>query len=493
MQENKMQENKMQETKKGIINKKEEKFSEWYREIITKAELIEYYDISGCYVLLPDSYFMWETIQEEINKRIKKMGVKNSYFPLFASEKNLEKEKEHLEGFSPEVAWITKAGEKDLEEKIAIRPTSECIIYPIMSKMIRSHQDLPLKLNQWCNVVRWEFKDPTPFIRSREFLWQEGHTCFKSKEEALVEAKIIIDLYRDIYKDILAIPVIQGIKTKSETFAGAEFTYTVESMIPELGKGIQAATSHHLGQHFSKIFDINFLDINNNTSFVWQNSWGFTTRSLGIMLMNHSDNKGLVLPPKIAPIQIVIVPIVNKHNKHNQEIIDFSNSILSSLSDFRSHIDLRKQTPGWKFNYWELHGVPLRIVIGPDDFKNNTIILCLRHNSSKITVSLHDLSLPEYINSILSSIHSDLYTSAQSKFNNNISHPDNLEQLQTDIFDKKICYLPWCESTSCELFLKDNYHIKSLCVPLTYSHDTHSACLVCKNITSKVCLFGKSL
>uniref|UniRef100_A0A0E0FBT3 proline--tRNA ligase n=1 Tax=Oryza meridionalis TaxID=40149 RepID=A0A0E0FBT3_9ORYZ len=314
------------ETKLGMAYKKDDNFGEWYSEVVVNSEMIEYYDISGCYILRPWAMEIWELLKEFFDAEIKKLKLKPYYFPLFVTENVLQKEKDHIEGFAPEVAWVTKSGKSDLEAPIAIRPTSETVMYPYFSKWIRSHRDLPLRCNQWCNVVRWEFSNPTPFIRSREFLWQEGHTAFATKEEADEEVLQILELYRRIYEEFLAVPVSKGRKSEMEKFAGGLYTTSVEAFIPNTGRGVQGATSHCLGQNFAKMFDITFENDKGSRSMVWQNSWAYTTRSIGVMVMTHGDDKGLVLPPRVAPLQ---------------------------------------------YSHWEMKGVPLRIEIGPKDMANN--------------------------------------------------------------------------------------------------------------------------
>jgi prolyl-tRNA synthetase len=299
------------ETKLGMQVGIEEDFGQWYSQVVVESELIDYYDISGCYILRPYAFQQWEMIQEFFNKEIKKLGVQNAYFPMFVSQSRLEAEKDHIEDFSPEVAWVTRSGSTELECPIAVRPTSETVMYPHYANWIRSHRDLPLLLNQWCNVVRWEFKQPTPFIRSREFLWQEGHTAHATKAACDVEVRKILDLYRQVYEDLLAVPVIPGVKSEKEKFAGGLYTTTVEAFVPHTGRGIQGATSHCLGQNFAKMFDITFENEKGGRSMVWQNSWGMTTRMLGVCYMVHGDNVGLRLPPKIAPVQVIIVTIPN--------------------------------------------------------------------------------------------------------------------------------------------------------------------------------------
>jgi len=342
--------------KLGVETTREENFSEWYVQTITRSDMIEYTDISGCYVLKPWSFSIWEQIQNFIDSEIKKLGVKNSYFPCFVSQKALKAEADHLEGFAPEVAWVTKAGNSDMAEPIAIRPTSETIMYPLFSNWIRSHRDLPLKLNQWCNVVRWEFKHPVPFLRTREFLWQEGHTCFATKQEADTEVLQILDLYRQAFEDLLAVPVTRGKKTDKEKFAGGLYTTTCEAFIATNGRAIQACTSHCLGQNFAKIFNITYESEGSKTkSHIWQNSWGFTTRSIGIMIMVHGDNDGLVLPPRVAPVQVIIVPVYTKTNK------DFINQQCEKIRDILIEVGVRVETDlrdnyksAWKYNYWEI-------------------------------------------------------------------------------------------------------------------------------------------
>ena len=299
------------ETGLGLDATIEDDFGAWYSQVVVAGELIEYYDISGCYILRPWAYSMWEQIKDFFDKEIKKEGVENCYFPLFVSSARLEAEKDHIEDFAPEVAWVTRSGQSELDVPIAVRPTSETVMYPVFANWIRSHRDLPMKLNQWCNVVRWEFKHPTPFIRSREFLWQEGHTAFTNKADADKEVRHILDLYRRVYEELLAVPVIPGVKSEKEKFAGGLYTTTVEAFVPATGRGIQGATSHCLGQNFAKMFQIEYENKNGGRSMVWQNSWGCTTRTIGVAIMVHGDNKGLVLPPRVAPLQVVVVTIPN--------------------------------------------------------------------------------------------------------------------------------------------------------------------------------------
>uniref|UniRef100_A0A915IZZ6 glutamate--tRNA ligase n=1 Tax=Romanomermis culicivorax TaxID=13658 RepID=A0A915IZZ6_ROMCU len=349
------------QTRLGLEVLKEDNFSEWYSQIITKAEMIEYYDISGCYVIRPWAYALWESIQNVFDAKIKSIGVSNCYFPMFVSKAALEKEKTHISDFAPEVAWVTKSGQSDLAEPIAVRPTSETVMYPSFAKWVQSHRDLPIKINQWCNVVRWEFKHPTPFLRTREFLWQEGHTAHASKQEAVDEVHQILDFYATVYEDLLAIPVIKGRKTEKEKFAGADFTTTLEVYIPGNGRGIQACTSHHLGQNFSKMFEIVYEDPETKQKqYAYQNSWGLTTRSIGVLAMVHGDNRGLVLPPRAAKIQLIVIPCgitANTTNEQEKTLLASCQKLAIDLksSGIKADADLRDNySPGWKYNHWEL-------------------------------------------------------------------------------------------------------------------------------------------
>jgi prolyl-tRNA synthetase len=338
--------------------KKEVDFSAWYTNVLLKADMLDYYSVSGCYILKPWSYSIWEEIQHWFDSKIKEMGVQNAYFPMFVSAKVLEREKDHIEGFSPEVAWVTRAGSSDIEEPIAIRPTSETAMYPYYAKWIKSHRDLPLKLNQWNNVVRWEFKNPQPFLRTREFLWQEGHTAHLTKAEADIEVRQILELYRRVYEELLAVPVIPGVKSEKEKFAGGLYTTTIEGFISTSGRGIQAATSHCLGQNFSRpeMFNISVEDpedkVGQTKLYVWQNSWGLSTRSIGVMVMVHGDNQGLVLPPRVASIQVVVVPcgITAKTTDETRALInDACDELAKTLKNagIRAKADLREgYTPG---------------------------------------------------------------------------------------------------------------------------------------------------
>lgn len=376
--------------------------------------MIEYYDVSGCYILRPWSYFIWDQIKDFFDKEIKKMGVNNCYFPIFVSKAALEREKDHIADFAPEVAWVTKSGSTDLAEHIAIRPTSETAMYPAYARWIQSHRDLPLKMNQWNNVVRWEFKHPQPFLRTREFLWQEGHSAFATKAEAEEEVYAILDRYAAIYKEILAVPVIKGRKTEKEKFAGADFTTTIEAFISASGRAIQAATSHHLGQNFSKMFEIEFEDpVTQEKKHVFQNSWGVTTRTIGVLTMVHGDNMGLVLPPRVALYQVVIVPCgvtANLAKEEEAKLYEKCIEIEKTLKEagVRAHYDDRDNySPGWKFNYWELKGVPIRIELGPKDLAQNKFCAVRRDLMKKEFYEQN--SMVDTIQKMMVTMHDDLY------------------------------------------------------------------------------------
>eukprot|EP01114_Cavostelium_apophysatum_P005063 TRINITY_DN1565_c0_g1_i1.p1 TRINITY_DN1565_c0_g1~~TRINITY_DN1565_c0_g1_i1.p1 ORF type:complete len:582 (+),score=158.15 TRINITY_DN1565_c0_g1_i1:70-1746(+) len=439
----------------GITNDKNVNFSEWYSEVIIKAEMIEYYDISGCYILRPWSYGIWEQVQEFFNKQIKRIGVQNAYFPLFVSEKALSSEKDHIEGFAAEVAWVTRSGKSPLTAPIAVRPTSETIMYPAYAKWIRSHRDLPLRLNQWCNVVRWEFKHPTPFLRSREFLWQEGHTAFSNLKDAGDEVLQILELYRRVYEELLAVPVVKGKKTENEKFPGGLYTTTVEAFIPASGRGVQAATSHCLGQNFAKMFNIQFENDNKQKEYAWQNSWGLTTRSLGIMIMLHGDEKGLVLPPRVAPYQVVIVPIF-KSGKDSEVLLAKARDIVNKLADadVRAHIDdSTTHNPGFKFNHWEMRGVPLRFEFGFLDVESNSVVAVRREKPGKETIPLDNVVART--KEILDDIHNSLFANACRVRDERIAKITTWEEFVPALDARKVALAPWCDNPKCEDLVKD--------------------------------------
>lgn len=488
----------------SITVSKSDNFSDWYNQIALKGKFITYYDISGYYVLLPNSYGIWENIQAYMNTHFKKLGIENSYFPLFITERNLSKEKNHIEGFTPEVVWIKQKEEKETKEdeknkeheenkeenRIAIRPTSECAIYPVLANLIQSYSDLPMKLHQWCSIVRSESKQCTFFIRQKEFLWNEAHACYSTETEARNEALIILDLYDKVYTDLLAIPTIKGIKTENEKFAGAESTYTMEAYIPISGKAVQSCTSHYLSTNFSKMFNISFQDTDGQNKYVHQISCGITTRSIGIMLMTHGDNKGAIVPPLVASTQIVIIPILFKNK--TEVVLSKCEEIKELLSaKYRVKLDQSNHNPGWKYNYWEIMGVPLRIEIGPKDIENNTMTLCKRTDSKKSILTLDDTVFNQ-IDSIFADIHTELYTKAKDSLMTNINACITESEFEVALDSKKICYINWCNSKLCEENIKEKYKAKSLCIPFDLDIELNDAKCMCGNDAINKVLFGRS-
>eukprot|EP00270_Netrium_digitus_P005213 TRINITY_DN1682_c0_g1_i5.p1 TRINITY_DN1682_c0_g1~~TRINITY_DN1682_c0_g1_i5.p1 ORF type:complete len:579 (-),score=219.11 TRINITY_DN1682_c0_g1_i5:210-1946(-) len=487
------------ETLLGLSVKKEEDFGRWYQEVVLQGEMIEYYDVSGCYILRPWSYSIWETIKEFFDKEIRALGVENSYFPMFVSERALTAEKDHVEGFAPEVAWVTRSGETELEVPIAIRPTSETVMYPVYANWIRSHRDLPLKLNQWNSVVRWEFKHPTPFIRSREFLWQEGHTAFATKEEADIEVMQILELYKRVYEELLAVPVIKGIKSEKEKFAGGLYTTTVEAFIPSTGRGIQGGTSHCLGQNFAKMFSIEFEDDKGQRKMVWQNSWGLSTRSIGVMVMVHSDDKGLVLPPAVAPVQAIVIPIPFK-DIDREAVVAAAVKVGQQLRDagVRVKEDPRDNySPGWKYNYWELKGVPLRIELGPRDLKAEQVVVVRRDTREKMTVPWAELV--EKVQELLKEVHSDMLRKATEVRDGCIARATEWTEFMAAIENRKMVLAPWCDETEVEEDVKkrsaegEGGSVKTLCMPLEQPDLPEGAvCFASGKPAKKWALWGRS-
>ncbi|XP_070181342.1 bifunctional glutamate/proline--tRNA ligase-like isoform X2 [Littorina saxatilis] len=446
-------------TRLGLEAKKEENLADWYSQVITKSELIEYYDVSGCYILRPWSYSIWERIKDFFDAEIKKMGVENCYFPIFVSQSALEKEKTHIEDFAPEVAWVTRSGQSELAEPIAIRPTSETVMYPSYAKWIKSHRDLPLRLNQWCNVVRWEFKHPQPFLRTREFLWQEGHTAWADKKPAEEEVYAILELYAQVYEDLLAIPVVRGRKTEKEKFAGGDFTTTVEAYISASGRAIQGGTSHHLGQNFSKMFEIVFEDPETQQKqYVYQNSWGLTTRTIGVMTMVHGDNIGLVLPPRVACVQVVVVPCgvtTSLSEADTKALYSRCDELASELNakGVRARSDVRDNySPGWKFNHWELKGVPVRLELGPRDIKAKQVVLVRRDNGERSTVP--DADVPAQLTKLLDTIQQCLYNKAEAELKSSLAVSHDWNEFCDALDKSKLIQAPFCGEIPCEDAIK---------------------------------------
>jgi len=449
--------------KEGMTAKKSENFDEWYTQVILKSEIADYTPVSGCLAFRPSGYAIWENIQKATDAQFKKVGIMNTYFPLFIPERLLKKEAAHVKGFSPEVAWVTQAGSSTLDERLAVRPTSEAVMYEVISRWIRSWRDLPLRLNQWNNVVRWEFRHPTPFLRSREFLWNEGHSVFGAKDEADSERDQILGIYKLITEEFLALPGYTGKKTESEKFPGAEATYSVEHLVPD-GRAIQGPDFHSDGQRFSKAFDIAFVDQDGEKQFAWQNTWAITTREIGIMLAVHSDDKGAVVPPRLAIIQIVVVPIVNDENK--EMILEKARGVVRELSIYRTKLDDRDNlTPGRKFNEWELKGVPLRVEIGPRDLKLRQVVLVRRDTGVKRVVPLDRLS--DEVGKELDSIQKNLFETAKAFLDAHTFDADSIARLKELISGKGgIVRVSWCGKQDCEEILRSNGGGKIINIPL---------------------------
>ena len=441
-----------------------EDFNQWYTDIIQEAELADYSPVKGTMVIRPYGYAIWENIQEYLDNRFKETGHKNAYFPLFIPKSFIEKEAEHVEGFSPELATVTHAGGKELEEPLIVRPTSETIINHMFSKWISSHRDLPLLINQWANVVRWEMRTRL-FLRTSEFLWQEGHTAHATKEEANEEAIQMLNIYEEFVQNIAAVSVTKGLKSELEKFAGAEKTYSIEAMMLDK-KALQAGTSHELGQNFSKAFEIEYSDENNKLQNPFQTSWGVSTRLIGMIIMAHGDDKGLKLPPNLAPIQVVIVPIIPSKDDKNKVMENVEN-IKTMLSNYRLSIDDREEvTPGYKFNEWELKGVPIRIEIGPRDIENNKVILSRRDiDNSKEEVSIEKLK--STIDQLIIDIQNNMFDISRKHMEENTIHVDTKEDLIEALNNKEgfvTCY--WSENKDDELEIKELTSATIRCYPI---------------------------
>lgn len=472
---------------KGITVKKEDDMAEWYQQVCIKSEIAEYAPVKGCYILMPLGYAFWEKIQEFFNKRLKEHGVKNAYFPLFIPESFFKKEAEHAKGFQPEVAWIANRDEGS--ERLALRPTSETIMYDSYSRWIRSWRDLPLLINQWANVVRWETKATKLFLRSREFLWQEGHCVYETSEENSEEVEYYIKEYKKISEELLALPVIAGRKTEKEKFAGADYTLSIESFMPD-GKALQMGTSHNLGQGFAKAFEIKYLGKDKKEHFPWQNSWGISTRLIGAMVMQHSDNKGLVIPPRMAPSKIVIIPIIFGGSAENLK--KKATELAKSLKEFNPIIDDRDEySPGWKYNEWEMRGIPLRIEIGPKDYEKEQVVAVRRDTGKKEFLKWKDLK--QKIPEMLENMQSDLFKKAQKFLNDSIVEAKNWKEFEKAIKNKKMVNASFCNTTECEELIKDKTGgATSRNIPLRDEKPKNQKCVHCGKPAKVNIYFSKS-
>ena len=466
------------------ITSMDEDFAQWYTDVVKKAELCDYASVKGCMVIKPAGYAIWENIQHELDRRFKETGVQNVYMPLFIPESLLEKEKDHVEGFAPEVAWVTHGGLEPLQERLCVRPTSETLFCDFYAKDIHSYRDLPKVYNQWCSVVRWE-KTTRPFLRSREFLWQEGHTTHATAEEAEARTIQMLNLYADFCEQVLAIPVIRGQKTDKEKFAGAEATYTIESLMHD-GKALQSGTSHNFGDGFAKAFGIQYAAKDNTLQYVHQTSWGMTTRMIGAIIMVHGDNNGLVLPPRIAPTQVVIVPI----QQQKEGVLDKAFALKDVLSNFRVKVDDSDKSPGWKFSESEMRGIPVRVEIGPRDIENNEAVLVRRDTHEKITVSLDEIEAK--VSELLDTIQSDMLERARA-------HRDSHTYVATtyDEFVKTINEKPgfvkamWCGDQACEDKIKEDTAATSRCMPFA-QENLSDKCVCCGKPAKKMVYWGRA-
>ena len=461
-------------------------FSQWYTDVILKTDMVDYAPVKGCMVIKPYGYGVWEGIQRVTDRRFKATGHKNAYFPLLIPESYLKKEAEHFEGFAPEVLWVTHGGNEELAERLFIRPTSETIICDMYSKWVQSYRDLPLLINQWCNVVRWE-KTTRPFLRTAEFLWQEGHTVHVDYEDAQKETMQMLEIYRQVAEDELAMPVMLGQKSEKEKFAGALDTYTMEAMMHD-GKALQAGTSHNLGQHFSKMFDIKFLDRDGVQKHAWTTSWGISTRLIGGIIMVHGDNRGLVMPPRVAPVQVVVIPIAF----HKEGVLDKAKAVKEQLElSFRVEMDDRDTySPGWKFNEWEMKGVPIRMEIGPKDIEKNQVTIARRDTLEKFAVPMDNLT--ETISKLLDDIHTTLFNKALKNREDKTYTTTDYEEFKKIMQDTPgFVKTMWCGSRECEDKLKADTNATIRCMPFHQEH-VGDKCLICGGKAEKMIYIAKA-
>lgn len=460
-------------------------FAQWYTDIVKKAELVDYSSVKGCMIIRPYGYAIWENIQQDLDKRFKETGHENVYMPMFIPESLLQKEKDHVEGFAPEVAWVTHFGEEKLTEKLCVRPTSETLFCEHYSKIVQSYNDLPKLYNQWCSVVRCE-KTTRPFLRTTEFLWQEGHTVHATSEESMEETIKMLNIYASFCEEFLAIPVVKGQKTEKEKFAGAEATFTIESLMHD-GKALQTGTSHNFGDNFAKAFDIKYTDKNGKLQYVHETSWGMTTRLIGAVIMVHGDDNGLVLPPKVAPTQVVIVPVA----QHKEGVLEKANEIKNKISKFaRVKLDDRDKMPGWKFAEYEMKGVPVRLEIGPKDIENNQCVLARRDTLEKTIVSLDDVE--ESIKKLLEKIQSDMLEKARKNRDEHTYTATDLDEF-TKVVENTPGFVKamWCGDRECEDKIKEMTGATSRCIP--FEQENHSEkCVCCGKKAEKMVYWGRA-
>ena len=468
------------------ITSMDEDFAQWYTDVVKKAELCGYTSVKGCMAIKPAGYAIWENIQHELDRRFKETGVENVYMPIFIPESLLDKEKDHVEGFAPEVAWVTHGGLDPLQERLCVRPTSETLFCDFYQKEIQSHRDLPKVYNQWCSVVRWE-KTTRPFLRSREFLWQEGHTAHATAEEAEQRTIQMLNIYADFCEEVLAIPVIKGQKTDKEKFAGAEATYTIESLMHD-GKALQSGTSHNFGDGFAKAFGIQYTDKDNTLKYVHQTSWGMTTRMIGAIIMVHGDNSGLVLPPRIAPVQTVIIPI----QQRKEGVMEKSDELLAALkaAGIRAKVDATDKSPGFKFAEQEMRGIPLRVECGPKDIENGQAVLCRRDTREKYTVSFEELA--DKVKELLDTIQHDMLESARAHREAHTYVAKNYEEFG-EIINSKPGFIKamWCGDRACEDKIKEDFQATSRCMPFE-QEQLSDVCVCCGKPAKKMVYWGRA-
>ena len=473
----------------GVTVKKSEDFSEWYTQTVIKSELVDYAPVKGLIVLRPDGYSIWESLKSSLDKKFAATGHRNGFLPTLIPESLLTKEKDHFAGFNPEVFWVTKSGDGELGDRLALRPTSETLAYTLFAKWIRSWRDLPLKINFWNTALRAEIKATKPFLRTSEFLWQEGHTVHVNSEEAEKEVTDILELYKKTVEEELAIPVITGKKSEKEKFVGAVYTYTMESLMPD-GKALQMGTSHFLGQNFSKPFELKYADKENVESYAWQTSWGVSWRLIGGMIMVHGDDRGLVLPPRVAPIQVIIIPIYYS-DEDKEKIGKVSKEIEEKLkdADVRVQVDNREQlTPGFKFNEWEMKGIPLRIEIGPKDLEKNQVTFARRHNRQKDDQGI--TGLVERVVSELDKIHNDMFSDAKKILEDRTSEVDTYDDFKAELEKGRLIKAPICNNPKCEEGIKEETGA-DVRVITSDSKDTDSKCIKCSDQSSIRPLFAR--
>ncbi len=468
------------------ITSMNEDFAQWYTDVVKKAELVEYSNIKGCMIIRPDGYAIWENIQKELDRRFKETGVENVYMPMFIPESLLQKEKDHVEGFAPEVAWVTQGGLETLQERLCVRPTSETLFCDFYARIIQSHRDLPKLYNQWCSVVRWE-KTTRPFLRSAEFLWQEGHTAHATAEEAEERTIQMLNIYADFCEEILAIPVVKGKKTDREKFAGAHSTYTIEALMHD-GKALQSGTSHNFGDGFARAFDIQYSDRENQLQYVHQTSWGLSTRIIGALIMVHGDDSGLKLPPRIAPVQAMVIPI----SQRKEGVMEKASELCEMLkaAGIRAKLDGSDKSPGWKFSEQEMRGIPIRVEIGPKDMERNQAVIVRRDTREKVVVSLDELG--EKAAGILEAIQGDMLARAKEHLKTHTYEAKTYEEFKKIVAEKSgFVKMMWCGDEACELKIKEDTTATSRCMPFE-QESLGDVCPVCGKPAKKLVYWGKA-